>query len=191
MKIHELKCQPPHYGAIEAGTKKYELRKNDRDYAEGDYLILRLYYADTGYSYPFTIRKVTYLVTEFPGLEKGYCAMGIEAVTDDEYKEVLDQWQGCKDANSPFNARTTSLALLQADTNNILNGLDKKQIEGAINWADLSCTEARLVITGDGKAHWQVIIEEASPEANNLKAEVSDQLSNLHWTPYVEVLTEW
>jgi hypothetical protein len=38
MKIHELKTDPNHYCQIESGSKKAEVRFNDRDYKVGDIL---------------------------------------------------------------------------------------------------------------------------------------------------------
>ena len=36
MKLHELKIKDEYYEDIISGTKKAELRKNDRDYQVGD-----------------------------------------------------------------------------------------------------------------------------------------------------------
>lgn len=41
MKIHELRCDPQPFGEILAQKKKFELRKNDRMFNEGDLLHLR------------------------------------------------------------------------------------------------------------------------------------------------------
>ena len=38
--IHSLKCWPVHFNRILDGNKKFELRKNDRDYRSRDILIL-------------------------------------------------------------------------------------------------------------------------------------------------------
>ena len=40
MTTHTLKCWPDHFGAIFDGRKRCEVRYNDRDYAEGDILVL-------------------------------------------------------------------------------------------------------------------------------------------------------
>lgn len=41
MAIHELKSWPRFFAAIKAGRRKHELRRNDRDFKEGDILLLR------------------------------------------------------------------------------------------------------------------------------------------------------
>ena len=41
MKIHELKILPEYYDAVRLGDKRFEIRKNDRDYHTGDILRLK------------------------------------------------------------------------------------------------------------------------------------------------------
>ena len=41
MKIHGLKTVQPYFGQVKDGTKTAELRKNDRDFQVGDYLLLQ------------------------------------------------------------------------------------------------------------------------------------------------------
>lgn len=41
--IHNLKCWPEYFAAIASGQKKFEVRKNDRDYQVGDLLALHEY----------------------------------------------------------------------------------------------------------------------------------------------------
>ena len=43
MKIHELKTHRPHFGLIRDGLKRWELRRNDRGFEQGDLLWLREY----------------------------------------------------------------------------------------------------------------------------------------------------
>lgn len=38
--LHEKKCVEPYFTDILMGKKKFEIRKNDEDYLEGDYIIL-------------------------------------------------------------------------------------------------------------------------------------------------------
>jgi len=40
-KIHTLKIEPIHYGAIIDGKKKFEIRKNDRGFNVGDIIELK------------------------------------------------------------------------------------------------------------------------------------------------------
>jgi len=80
---HYLKTWPEHYYAIESGKKRAELRFNDRDFKEGDFLSLMLFDPDldqytNGQSQLF---KVTHILHggQF-GLEKGYVMMSLESV---------------------------------------------------------------------------------------------------------------
>lgn len=43
MKAHELKIGSEFFEAVKDGRKKFEIRKNDRNYQEGDILILKEY----------------------------------------------------------------------------------------------------------------------------------------------------
>ena len=41
MKIHELKLDTKYFNDVKSGNKKFEIRKNDRDFEVGDILVLR------------------------------------------------------------------------------------------------------------------------------------------------------
>lgn len=41
--IHELKTDPKYFSAVRSGEKRFELRRNDRDFHVGDYLALNEY----------------------------------------------------------------------------------------------------------------------------------------------------
>lgn len=43
MKKHDLKIEPKYFDAVLSGKKRFEIRKNDRDYKEGDQVTLREY----------------------------------------------------------------------------------------------------------------------------------------------------
>lgn len=43
---HELKTWPDEFEMTKSGTKTFEVRKNDRDFSIGDYLVLREYSPD-------------------------------------------------------------------------------------------------------------------------------------------------
>jgi hypothetical protein len=40
-KTHELKIWPQYFGPVEDGRQNFQFRRNDRDYQEGDFLLLR------------------------------------------------------------------------------------------------------------------------------------------------------
>lgn len=73
-KVHHIKLGASFFGEVERGEKTFELRKNDRDYKEGD--ILEMMEFKDGKNTGRMVRVlVTYILTEFAGLEEGYCIM--------------------------------------------------------------------------------------------------------------------
>lgn len=104
MRTHELKTWPIYFAAVRDGSKTFEVRKNDRDFAVGDVLRLREWspalvgglYADDpnpsctsgryvvfhprGYTGLTHEMRVTYVLHggEF-GIEAGFCVLGLAA----------------------------------------------------------------------------------------------------------------
>lgn len=73
-KVHHIKLGASFFGEVERGKKTFELHKNDRDYKKGD--ILEMMEFKDGKNTGRTVRVlVTYILTEFAGLEEGYCIM--------------------------------------------------------------------------------------------------------------------
>ena len=77
---HELKTWIKYFKRIKEGTKTFEVRKDDRDFQIGDFLILREY--DNGSSSYTGLEcscYVTYVLRggEF-GIQEGYCVMSIK-----------------------------------------------------------------------------------------------------------------
>lgn len=88
-KVHHIKLGASFFGEVERGEKTFELRKNDRDYKKGD--ILEMMEFKDGKNTGRTVRVlVTYILTEFTGLEEGYCIMATRLVKgeQDNEKEV-------------------------------------------------------------------------------------------------------
>lgn len=83
------------------------------------------------------------------------------------------------------------LARLRTATDAILAEVAKSDSRpsGTVNWADLSCAEAREVHSDCGDTFYQVVIVEASPEAYRLQMIVAARLGGEFG--HVEVITEW
>ena len=62
MTVHHLKTLPPYYDAVKRGEKTFEVRFNDREYEEGDLLVLKEW-EDGGYSGREIKARVTYILT--------------------------------------------------------------------------------------------------------------------------------
>ena len=89
--IHELKCWSKYYQYIEDGTKTFEIRRDDRGFKVGDVLHLMEYdpikLEYTGMSLNV---EVTYILSDFMGLQVGYVAMQIELLGESEENELLE-----------------------------------------------------------------------------------------------------
>ena len=88
MRTHRLKTLAPYWQRVAYGEKKFEIRKNDRDFQVGDILELEYYNPNepicVGYNYniPTIIKvKVSYILNGGKyGLEADYCIMSIELI---------------------------------------------------------------------------------------------------------------
>ena len=82
-KVHELKTWPQFFRFVETGYKKFEIRKNDRDYQPGDVCILHEYDPEENFYTGATVAvKITY-VTDFMQLQ-GYVVFGFEKLKNKE-----------------------------------------------------------------------------------------------------------
>lgn len=88
MKIHELKILPEYYDAVRFGDKRFEIRKNDRDFHSGDILRLKEWDGQqfTGEELDVIVRYVYYGIDEY-GLAEGYCIMSIDTMMHSIPKE--------------------------------------------------------------------------------------------------------
>lgn len=75
LRIHQLKIMPEYFKAIASKDKRFEIRKNDRDYKLGDSLLLREYNEDK-----YTGNEINAVITYMTDYaqKKGYVVMGIE-----------------------------------------------------------------------------------------------------------------
>lgn len=77
--VHELKIAPLYFEDIKNGTKKFEVRKDDREpkYSAGDVLILREWNGKR-YTGQTLKAKVTYVLRAPAYVKKGYCIMSLD-----------------------------------------------------------------------------------------------------------------
>lgn len=80
IKTHYLKIAPVFYEAVISGKKKFEIRVNDRNFLEGDHLVLREFEDEE-----YTGNEIEVLVTYIPDfpLPDNYVVMGIELYKED------------------------------------------------------------------------------------------------------------
>ena len=82
--IHQLKCERRFFEEVIAGRKTFEVRDNDRDFQEGDYLALNEITTgeDTPAGYLYTNRccivRVDYILEDEKYLQPGYVCMAIK-----------------------------------------------------------------------------------------------------------------
>ena len=75
--VHRLKISPLYFSDVESGKKSFEVRLNDRDYKEGDVLILKEFDGEQ-YTGRVCHKFVKYILDYFPqGLRKGYVVLGL------------------------------------------------------------------------------------------------------------------
>ena len=76
--VHELKILPEWFNDICDHGKNFEIRKADRNYCVGDYLILKEW-ENGEYSGNYLVRRIAYRYDGDGnyGLSKGYCVLGI------------------------------------------------------------------------------------------------------------------
>ena len=81
-KVHEVKLAAMYYDDVKTGKKTFELRKNDRNYKEGDKLHM-LEFKDGRHTGRTISADIVYLLEEYTGLTEGYCILGIRVTPAD------------------------------------------------------------------------------------------------------------
>jgi len=90
MKTHYLKTVQPYFDAVASGIKPFELRKFDRNFFEGDLLVLMEYSDTKGTSGRRVIKKISYMLEGYKGLEDKYVILGLCEPTEAEIRSVAD-----------------------------------------------------------------------------------------------------
>lgn len=80
MKVHELKILPEYFDAVCCGDKRFEIRKNDRNFHTGDILFLREWDGEkyTGRTIDVLVRWILFDWQD--AIKPGYCIMSIDTV---------------------------------------------------------------------------------------------------------------
>lgn len=77
---HDLKIWPKHFEAVVSGRKTFEVRADDREYAEGDTLLLREWNPDTkAFTGRSTERRVSHLLRESAFVRDGFVILSLAA----------------------------------------------------------------------------------------------------------------
>ena len=86
---HELKTVQPFFDDVLTGKKKFEVRKNDRNFKVNDELLLREYIPETN---SYTGRElqmvITYILNNADYCKDGYVILGIESIWDELRRHI-------------------------------------------------------------------------------------------------------
>ena len=82
MKVHELKTWPAYYAAVYREDKRFEVRKNDRDFKQFDVLHLKEWSPEENeYTGAEMMVQVEYVLEGGAfGIEEGFCVMSVKIV---------------------------------------------------------------------------------------------------------------
>lgn len=84
---HTLKTVQPYFDAVWSGTKRFELRVNDRDFQVDDMVFLKDYNQFTDeYSGREISCRISFLLKDYPGIKDGYCIFGFKVVNKTKAK---------------------------------------------------------------------------------------------------------
>lgn len=78
---HELKTLTQYFTAVISGKKTFEVRKNDRDFHVGDFLMLKEIVEIEGmikFTGSYCVVRVTYILTDEEYVKPGYAILAFE-----------------------------------------------------------------------------------------------------------------
>lgn len=89
MTIHELKILPEYFYAVRCGDKRFEIRKNDRNFHTGDILRLKEWDGEkyTGEEIDALVRWIQFDWQD--AIKPGYCIMSIDIMM-----HTIPRWEG-------------------------------------------------------------------------------------------------
>jgi ASC-1-like (ASCH) protein len=81
MNTHELKTWTIYFDLVLSNKKQFEIRFNDRDFKEGDLLVLQDFNPGTQkYTNRVIMKKVKYILSHSSFVKKGFVVMGLEDI---------------------------------------------------------------------------------------------------------------
>lgn len=75
---HVLKCWPRQFDEVDAAERHFEIRKDDRDYARGDFVVLVEYDPETQQHTGRSMTRTIGLLGRGKPYPDGYCAFSLE-----------------------------------------------------------------------------------------------------------------
>ncbi|MDE7200594.1 MAG: DUF3850 domain-containing protein [Lachnospiraceae bacterium] len=78
-KVHQIRIGSSFFDDVCSGKKSFELRKNDREYEQGDILEM-MEFTNGKYTGRAVKVLVTYILEDFTGLKEDYCIMAIKVI---------------------------------------------------------------------------------------------------------------
>lgn len=154
---HDLKCWPKHFAAVRRGEKTFEIRRNDRDFAVGDQILLREYIPeDDVYTGQTETRLISFLLSEEAfGVVHGFVVIGFgpaphlgdvapaQGLTTDQ----LADWHATNASNASLRAEEARKVSLQYQALNMGVAADRfaKVAQAAMDEAAFHAAAALIV----------------------------------------------
>jgi hypothetical protein len=178
--IHTLKTWPTYYAAICDGRKRFELRRDDRDFQVGDCLVLQEWEPDRQvYTGEMRSMRVTYRTTVF--MCDGFVALGIEPwapVRPDPLANVMAAMR--RAFNDPTPANFQAVAAIRPGRSPQNSGDPALQRVAAMLLTAL-VKECRA---HNGDYHWRTdesLLDQAENVAADLRVVRPDPAAPPHW----------
>lgn len=90
LNVHDLKSWPEYFRSVSSGSKRFEIRRADRAFADGDYLMLREFDPRLKeYTGERLVVKVRHVFRDFDGIAAEYVLMSIDRAGYDVADVVL------------------------------------------------------------------------------------------------------